>query len=83
MFACGRVGHYAAKCPYRENHEKWMNSAKENFRGKIENKRSFYTHEDSDGLSNGIEGESDQGYQLVRHLKINVLMSLMMFLWII
>ena len=27
--------------------------------------KKFYTHEDSDGLSNGEEGEFDQEYQLL------------------
>eukprot|EP00253_Pinus_taeda_P024421 PITA_24421 len=53
-FACGRFGHYAANCPYRENHEKGKEVVKINKR-RFENKRSFYTHEDSDGISNGEE----------------------------
>ena len=45
-FACGRVGHYAAKCPYKDK-------GKEPARWKKKqsaSKKSYYTHEDSDGL---------------------------------
>jgi len=58
-FACGRVGHYAAKCPHKDNHDKGKNFAKGN-RKQFVNRRSYYTHEDSDGLSNSDEGESEQ-----------------------
>jgi len=53
------------KFPYKENHEKGKISAKVNFKGWFENKKIFYTREDSDGISNGEEGESDQEYQLL------------------
>jgi len=39
---------------------KGKNYAKLNFIGRFENKKSFYTHEDIDGNSNGEEGECDQ-----------------------
>ena len=81
-FTYGRVGEYASKCPYKENHEKGKNYENINIRGRFENKKSFYTHKDSDGVSNREEGESDQEYKLLWNLKINVLISLMMFLWI-
>ena len=64
MFCLCRVGHYTAKFPYRENYEKGKETTKIN-RRRFENKRSFYTHEYSDGISNGEEGESDQEYQLL------------------
>jgi len=62
-FACGRVGHYVAKCPYKENKEKGKEDPKIN-RKRFENKRSFYTHEDNNGISNGEEGVSDQDCHL-------------------
>eukprot|EP00253_Pinus_taeda_P023896 PITA_23896 len=53
-FACGRVGHYATKCPHK------LDKGKESVRWtKKQNvsKKSYYTHEDSDGLSNSDEDE--------------------------
>eukprot|EP00253_Pinus_taeda_P021714 PITA_21714 len=53
-FACGRVGHYAAKCPHK------LDKGKEPVRwNKKQNvsKKSYYTHEDSDGISNSDEDE--------------------------
>eukprot|EP00253_Pinus_taeda_P025446 PITA_25446 len=55
-FACGRVGHYAAKCPHKDK----INKGKEPIRWNKKqnaNKKSYYTHEDSDGLSNSDEDE--------------------------
>eukprot|EP00253_Pinus_taeda_P016986 PITA_16986 len=52
-FACGRVGHYAAKCPYKD---KGKEPARWN-KKQGANKKSYYTHEDSDGLSNSDEDE--------------------------
>eukprot|EP00253_Pinus_taeda_P036618 PITA_36618 len=63
FFACGRVGHYAAKCPHKDNHEKGKKCAKGN-RKQVVNRRSYYTHEDSDGLSNSDEDETKQDYKL-------------------
>jgi len=57
-FACGRVGHYAARCPHKNKYEKGKEYAKWN-RKQIVNKRSYYTHEDSDGLSNTDEDETE------------------------
>lgn len=34
-------------------------------RRRFENMRSFYTHKEGDGISNGEEGESNQEYQLL------------------
>ena len=57
-FACGRVGHYAAKCPHKNKYEKGKEYAKGN-RKFVVNRRSYYMHEDSDGLSNSDEDETE------------------------
>ena len=54
---CGRVFHYAAKCLHKDTHDKGKDSAKSN-RKMFVNRISYYTHEDSDGMSNSDEGES-------------------------
>ena len=63
-FACSRVGHYAAKCPCKDKYEKGKEYAKWN-RKQVVNKRSYYTHEDSDGLSNSDEDENSNDYRLL------------------
>eukprot|EP00253_Pinus_taeda_P004956 PITA_04956 len=55
-FACGRVGHYAAKCPHKDKIDKGKERVRWN-KKQNENKKSYYTHEDSDGLSNNDEDE--------------------------
>ena len=60
-FACGRVGHYAAKCPYKD---KGKEPARWN-KKQSANKKSYYTHEDSDGLSNSDEDERGNDYKLL------------------
>eukprot|EP00253_Pinus_taeda_P029275 PITA_29275 len=63
-FACGRVGHYAAKC----RHKNKLNKGKEPVRWnkkKNVSKKSYYTHEDSDGLSNNDEDERGNNYRLL------------------
>eukprot|EP00253_Pinus_taeda_P008949 PITA_08949 len=61
FFACGRVGHYAAKFPYKD---KGKEPARWN-KKQGENKKSYYTHEDSDGLSNSDEDERGNEYKLL------------------
>ena len=59
-FACGRVGHYAAKCPHKDKGKepvRW--NKKQNA-----TKKSYYTHEDSDGLSNSDEDERGNNYKV-------------------
>src|ERR1700733_7349736 len=60
-FACGRVGHYAAKCPYKD---KGKEPARWNQKQSA-SKKSYYTHEDSDGLSNSDEDERGNVYKLL------------------
>eukprot|EP00253_Pinus_taeda_P032557 PITA_32557 len=55
-FACGRVGHYAAKCPHKDKIDKGKEPVRWN-RKQNANKKSYYTYEDSDGLSNSDEDE--------------------------
>lgn len=52
------------KCPHKDNHEKGKESTKVN-RKQVDNKRSYYTHEDSYGLSNSDEYETKQDYKLL------------------
>eukprot|EP00253_Pinus_taeda_P032109 PITA_32109 len=63
-FACGRVGHHAAKCPHKDKYEKGKEYAKGN-RKQVVNKRSYYTHENNDGLFNSDEDETEQDYRLL------------------
>ena len=63
-FDFGRVGHYATKCPQKNNHDKGKDLEKGN-RRQFVNRKSYYTHEDSDGLSNSEEGESNQDIRLL------------------
>lgn len=65
-FACDRVGHSASKCSHKENYDKGKDSAKGN-RKQFVNRRIYYTHEDSDGLSNSDEGESEQYFKLLKY----------------
>eukprot|EP00253_Pinus_taeda_P017719 PITA_17719 len=59
-----KVGHYAAKCPHKDKYEKGKEYAKGN-RKEVVNRRSYYTHEDSDGLSNSDEDETEQDYRIL------------------
>jgi len=63
-FACGRVGHYAAKCPHKYKLDKRKESTKWNIKQSI-NRKSYYTHEDSNGLSNSDEDENNNDYRLL------------------
>lgn len=58
-FSYGRVGHYGAKFPYKENHEKWKNFPKKNVKRRFFDKKNFYTHEDSEYSSDNEDDEKD------------------------
>jgi len=63
-FACGRVGHYAAKCPHKDNIDKGKELVKWN-KKQNSNKKSYYTHEDNDALSNSDEDERGNRYKIL------------------
>eukprot|EP00253_Pinus_taeda_P011147 PITA_11147 len=63
-FACGRVGHYAAKCPHKDKIDKGNEPIRWNKKQNA-NKKSYYTHEDSDGLSNSDEDERGNDYKIL------------------
>lgn len=71
-FACGRVGHYSTKCPYKENLNKGKNSSKGNVKIRFENKKICYTHEDSGYSSNNKDDESDMIVNFLWNWKENV-----------
>ena len=62
-FACGGVGHYAANCTHKETHEKGKEVARRN-KNRFSTRKSYYTHEDSDGLSDSEE-ECEQDIRLL------------------
>eukprot|EP00253_Pinus_taeda_P034669 PITA_34669 len=51
-------GHYAAKFPHKDKLDKGKEPVRWNKKQNV-NKKSYYTHEDSDGLSNSDEDELD------------------------
>ena len=57
------MGHYAAKCPHKETHEKGKEVARRN-KSRSSTRKSYYTHEDSDGLSESEE-ECEQDLRLL------------------
>eukprot|EP00253_Pinus_taeda_P019483 PITA_19483 len=61
-FACGRVGHYVAKCPHKDKTDKGKEPLRWNKKQNV-TKKSYYTHEDSDGLSNSDEDERGNNYK--------------------
>ena len=63
-FACGRVGHYAAKFPHKDKIDKGKEPVRWNKKQNA-NKKSYYTHEDSDGLSNSDEDERGNHYKIL------------------
>eukprot|EP00253_Pinus_taeda_P005346 PITA_05346 len=63
-FACGRVSHYATKCPHKDKLDKGMEPVRWNKKDNV-SKKSYYTHEGSDGLSNSDEDERGNNYRLL------------------
>eukprot|EP00253_Pinus_taeda_P033828 PITA_33828 len=63
-FTCGRVNHYAAKCPHKDKPDKVKEPIRWNKKHNV-NKKSYYTHEDNDGLSNSNEDEQGNKYRLL------------------
>ena len=63
-FAYGRVGHYATKCPHKDKLDKGKELEKWNRKQNV-SKKSYYTHEDSDGLSNSDEDQHGNDYRLL------------------
>eukprot|EP00253_Pinus_taeda_P027662 PITA_27662 len=63
-FTCGRVGHYAAKCPHKDKLDKGKEPVRWNIKQNI-TKKSYYTDEDSDGFSNSDEDEQCNDYILL------------------
>ena len=63
-FSCGRVCHYATKCPHKDKYDKGKVFAKWNRKQSL-SKKIYYTHEDSDGLSNSDEDENSNDYRLL------------------
>jgi len=64
FFACGRVGHYATKCPHKDKIDKGKEPVRWNKKQNV-TKKSYYTHEDSDGLSNSDEDEQGNNYKIL------------------
>eukprot|EP00253_Pinus_taeda_P010413 PITA_10413 len=64
FFACGRVSHYAAKCPHKDKTNKGKEPVRWNKKQNV-TKKSYHTHEDSDGLSNSDEDERGNNYKLL------------------
>eukprot|EP00253_Pinus_taeda_P006914 PITA_06914 len=67
-FACGRVGHYPAKCPHKDKIDKGKEPVRWNKKQNA-NKKRYYTHEDSDGLSNSDEDERDESNVIIDSLQ--------------
>jgi len=63
-FDCGRVSHYATKCPHKDKLDKGKEPVIWNKKLNV-SKKSYYTHEDSDGLSNSDEDEQGNDYRLL------------------
>ena len=55
--------HYATKCPYKETSVKGKEVAKRN-KHRSSTRKSYYTHEDSDGFSDSEE-ECEQNLRLL------------------
>jgi len=63
-FTCGSVGHYAAKFPHKDKLDKGKEPVRWNKKQHV-SKKSYYTHEDSDGFSITDEDEQCNDYRLL------------------
>eukprot|EP00253_Pinus_taeda_P014272 PITA_14272 len=63
-FACCRVGHYTTNYPHKGKYDKGKEYAKWNIKQSV-SKKSYYTHEDSDGLSNSDEDANSNDHRLL------------------
>jgi len=63
-FSCGRVGHYATKFPHKDKLDKGKEPVRWNIKHNV-SKKSYYTHEYSDGISNSDEDEQGNDYRLL------------------
>ena len=65
FFNCGRVGHYAAKCPHKkvrnQAQESKKNKSKNWQKGKKFSKKSFYAQQDSSTCEDLDEPSSEEG----------------------
>lgn len=59
-----RVGHYATKCPHKDKIDKVKAHVRWNKKQNV-TKKSYYTHEDSDGLSSIDEDERGNNYKIL------------------
>eukprot|EP00253_Pinus_taeda_P004980 PITA_04980 len=64
FFTCGRVSQYAAKCPHKNKLDKGKEPVRWNKKHNVGEKH-YYTHEDSDGLSNSDEDERGNNYRVL------------------
>ena len=69
-FAFGRFSHYATQFPHKDKNDKGKEPVRWNKRQNVTNK-SYYTHEDSDGLSNSDEDERGNNYKLLMAFEDN------------
>ena len=70
-FACGKIGHFASKCPYAKNSDsdedgsfkpyKKYNNYKDKKRGKFAKKKSLYTKRDNNSSSEDSENDNENG----------------------
>lgn len=58
-FSCGRVGHYIAKCSYKEIMRKIRMFRRVMLKETLIVRKNFYTHEDSECSSSNEGDESD------------------------
>ena len=65
FFNCGRVGHYAAKCPHKkvtkQAQESEKNTSKNWWKGKKFSRKSFYVQQDSSTSEDSDEPSSEEG----------------------